>query len=209
MTNTVGTLFISNSNGTYFVESLQDTNRNMLGFVDYESVYGVDGVGIANVVANARDVENMHAPKRLRSRITFDDGSSWAPLRAPQYDADGQRIGCDVSDGEECALHLHSVTDAREGGRVFSSPAPGFVMGVGSVGPYLRDYDECDTFLSTDGGVTWKMVHREAHKYEFGDQGSILVIVNDEEGTDVVRYSMDLGKTWYVKNKTEFMFCFV
>lgn len=71
----VGTLFVSNSNGTYFVESLKDTNRNELGYVDYENIYGVEGVGLANVVANAADVESKRAAKVLKSRITFDDGA--------------------------------------------------------------------------------------------------------------------------------------
>lgn len=70
-------------------------------------------------------------------------------------------------------------------------------MGVGSVGESLLPYEESDTFLSTDAGVTWEMVRPDAHKYEFGDKGSILVVINDEEGTDTVRYSLDLGKTWY------------
>jgi hypothetical protein len=73
---TIGTLFMSNSNGTYFVQSLKDTNRNEIGFVDYENLYGVDGVGMANVVANAQDVEGRGAGKQLKSVITFDDGGS-------------------------------------------------------------------------------------------------------------------------------------
>lgn len=72
---TIGTLFMSNSNGTFFVESLKDTNRNDIGFVDYENVYGVEGVGIANIVGNAGEVEGRKAKKELKSRITFDDGT--------------------------------------------------------------------------------------------------------------------------------------
>ena len=71
-------------------------------------------------------------------------------------------------------------------------------MGVGSIGATLRPYEESDTFLSTDAGVTWAMVRPEAHKYEFGDQGGIIVAVNDEETVDFVSYSTDLGRTWYV-----------
>jgi hypothetical protein len=74
--STIGTLFMSNSNGTYFVESLKDTNRNEMGFVDYENLYGVDGVGMANIVANAQDVEGRRAAKQLRTMITFDDGET-------------------------------------------------------------------------------------------------------------------------------------
>ncbi|KAH8981343.1 Oligoxyloglucan reducing end-specific cellobiohydrolase [Lactarius akahatsu] len=192
----VGTLFVSNSNGTYFVESLKDTNRNEVGFIDYETLYGVDGVGLANIVANAQDVEGRDVSKELKTLITFDDGSSWSPLRPPSEDSEGHRISCDASDADSCSLHLHSVTIPHNFGRIFSSPAPGFVMGVGSIGGALRPYEESDTFLSTDAGVTWSMVRRDAHKYEFGDQGGIIVAVNDEETVDFVIYSTDLGKTW-------------
>ncbi|KAA1470082.1 Oligoxyloglucan reducing end-specific cellobiohydrolase [Dentipellis sp. KUC8613] len=189
---TIGTLFVSNSNGTFFVESLKDTNRNEMGFVDYESLYGVDGVGLANVVANAQDVEGRGAPKQLRTLVTFDDGSSWQPVRAPAQNP----AGCSPADAEACSLHLHSATLPHNFGRIFSSPAPGFVMGVGSVGAALLPYEESDTFLSTDAGLTWTMVRPGAHKYEFGDQGSVMVVVDDEEPTDTVYYSTDLGKTW-------------
>lgn len=43
----IGTLFVSNSNGTFFVESLKETNRNEMG-------YGVEGVGMA-AVRSARE----------------------------------------------------------------------------------------------------------------------------------------------------------
>ena len=73
---TIGTLFVSNSNGTYFVESFRDTNRNAHGYVDYENVYGIEGVGIANIVSNAMDVERKDQQKKLRSTITFDNGNA-------------------------------------------------------------------------------------------------------------------------------------
>ena len=71
----IGTLFVSNSNGTFFVESLKDTNRNEHGYVDYENLYGIDGVGLANVVANAKEVESRRETKKLQSRITYNDGT--------------------------------------------------------------------------------------------------------------------------------------
>ena len=70
----VGTLFVSNGNGTFFTESLRDTNRNELGYVDFETVYGVEGVGVANVVLNAKEVAARREPKKLGTRMTFDDG---------------------------------------------------------------------------------------------------------------------------------------
>lgn len=194
----IGTLFVSNSNGTYFVESLQNTNRNSAGFVDFETIYGVEGVGLANVVDNAVEVDGRNAERVVKSYATFDDGSNWAPLGAPEKDSSGNNIECDRSHPSKCSLHLYSVTTPHNFGRVFSSPAPGFVMGVGSVGDRLLPYDQCDTFLSTDAGVSWRMIHKDAHKYEFGDQGSVMVIVNDEEAVDRVSYSYDSGNSWLV-----------
>ncbi|KAG5717203.1 hypothetical protein E4T56_gene15336 [Termitomyces sp. T112] len=81
----IGTLFMSNSNGTFFVESLKDTNRNERGFVDYERIYGVDGIGLANVVSNAKDVEAHGTIKQLKTVITFDDGSSPPSLSSPSH----------------------------------------------------------------------------------------------------------------------------
>jgi Sortilin, neurotensin receptor 3, len=194
--STIGTLFVSNSNGTYFVESLKDTNRNEMGFVDYEDLYGVEGAGLANIVDNAQEAESRLAPKKLKTRITFDDGRLWTPVKAPSTDADGKRVPCNTADTDTCSLHLHSVTIPHNFGRIFSSPAPGVVMGVGSIGEYLRPYQDSDTFLSTDAGLTWNMVRRDAHKYEFGDSGSILVAVGDEDVTNSVSYSTDFGRTW-------------
>jgi Sortilin, neurotensin receptor 3, len=72
----VGTLFVDNSEGTFFVESLKSTNCNEFGFVDYKNLYGIGGVGLVNVVANAEEVEGRSVAKQLRTHITFDDGES-------------------------------------------------------------------------------------------------------------------------------------
>lgn len=72
-------------------------------------------------------------------------------------------------------------------------------MGVGSIGDHLEPYEESDTFLSDDAGLTWRMIRKDAHKYEFGDQGSIIVAINDEEGVDTLSYSTNMGKDWYVQ----------
>ncbi|GAA6008486.1 vacuolar protein sorting/targeting protein 10 [Rhodotorula paludigena] len=191
-----GTLFTSNSNGTYFVRSLENTNRNRNGIVDFEKIQGVEGVAIINTVMNIEAVEAGH-DKDLKTRITFDDGGHWSLIKAPAYDNEGRRVKCDVEDTETCSLHLHSVTQPHNYGRVFSSTAPGLVMGVGTIGDRLLPYDECDTFLSTDAGLTWRMMDDGAKKYEFGDQGSLLLMVEDEEPTDEIKYSFDYGKTWY------------
>jgi hypothetical protein len=206
-----GTLFTSNSNGTYMTRSLENTNRNPAGIVDFESLENIEGVALANTVLNPDEVDGRNEAKRIRTMITYDDGAlldllsgssdsrtggHWDMLQAPLRDLAGNKFRCDVGDLETCSLHLHSVTKLHNYGRVFSSPSPGIVMGVGSVGDHLLQYDDCDTFLSTDAGLTWSIVAEGAHKYEFGDQGSILVMVDDEAATDKVKYSFDYGRTW-------------
>ena len=60
------------------------------------------------------------------------------------------------------------------------------MMGVGNVGAYLTPYLEGDTFLTRDAGLTWIEVKKGAYMYEFGNQGGILVLVDDEHLTDHV-----------------------
>lgn len=93
---TIATLFVSYSNGTYFVESLRDTNRNGLGY------------GLANVVSNSEDVEAHRSAKRLQSRIYYDDGHTWFRLRPPSEDSEGRRIAGNPAD-DKYSLHLNSV----------------------------------------------------------------------------------------------------
>jgi hypothetical protein len=196
-----GTTFVSNSNGTYFVRSLEHTNRNDRGMVDYEKLVGVEGTGIANVVVNWDRIGGVHQEqKKLSSRITFDDGHTWKYINPPEKDANGERFSCSDSSLESCSLHLHSVTTPHNYGVIFSSSAPGLVMGVGSVGEYLESYEDSDTFLSIDGGESWTMVSKGARKYEFGDQGVLLVTIDDEELTDEISYSTDIGQTWQTYN---------
>jgi hypothetical protein len=182
ITNPMGSLFTSNSNGTYFTRGLEHTNRSPQSMVDFEKIEGIQGILMANIVENYKEVEaSANAPKKVVSRISFDDGkmNTWKPLKAGDED-----------------LHLHSVTSAGNGGRVFSSRAPGLVMGVGNTGKNLEEYIDCDTYLSTDAGLTWEKVKKEAHKYEFGGLGSVIVVVNDEIVTDKIEYSTDFGKSW-------------
>jgi hypothetical protein len=72
----IGTLFVSSAEGTYFVEALADTNRNEYGIVDYETLVGLEGVGIANVAANREEVVGWNEEKKLKTVITYDDGTS-------------------------------------------------------------------------------------------------------------------------------------
>lgn len=175
----MGVLFTSNSNGTYFTKNIEHTNRNYRGFVDFEKVQNIQGIVLVNTVDNWEEVETSWlAEKKLQTAISFDDGRTWEPLTV------GSKH-----------LHLHSVTDQRNTGRIFSSPAPGIVMGVGNTGKSLKSWDEGDTYVSDDAGVTWRLALEKPHLYEIGDQGAVLVAVQDAE-TNKVMYSFNHGKDW-------------
>lgn len=178
--NPMGYLFTSNSNGTYFTRNIDHTNRNIFGAVDFEKIQTIQGIVLVNVVDNWKEVEDSTiVDKNVKSQISFDDGRTFQDLMA-----------------KDKRLHLHSVTDAKQGGRIFSSPAPGIIMGVGNTGKYLKEYNDGDLFVSDDAGVTWYEGLDGAHLYEFGNQGAIIVAVDDEDTTSHIRFSIDHGKTW-------------
>ena len=182
MRNQIGTMFTSNSNGSYFTRSLENTNRNSNGIVDFEKVQNIEGILLANIVENYEEVKAnpRTAEKHIQSRISFDDGHTWHPLKGPG--------------GKD--LHLHSESESHNTGTVFSSPAPGVLMGVGNVGDSLKPYEECDFYVSKNAGLSWEKVRDGPHQYEFGDQGGILVAVRDEEKAERLWYSFDYGSHW-------------
>lgn len=94
-------------------------------------------------------------------------------------------------------MHIHGYTERFDARATYSSPsAVGLMMAVGSVGTELAPYSDSDTFLTRDGGFSWEEVHKDAHLFEFGDSGSVLIMVNDEGPIDHAIYSLNEGLTW-------------
>ncbi|KAF2682359.1 vacuolar protein sorting/targeting protein 10 [Lentithecium fluviatile CBS 122367] len=187
-----GSIIKSNSNGTSYVMSLNNVNRNTAGYVDFEKMQGIEGVALANIVANTKDVDQSGAKKRKQTVITHNDGADWEPLPVPALDADDQSYKCDG-----CSLHLHGYTERADPRETFSSPtAVGIAMGIGNVGKELTTIGEANTYLTTDAGITWKEVKKGNYAWEFGDQGSVIVLVRRGEDTKTIYYTLDLGKTW-------------
>lgn len=77
----MGTLYTSNSNGTYFTKNVEHMNRNERGFVDFEKIANIQGVVMINVVDNWEDYEKKGSGKKLKSKISFDDGRTFKKLR--------------------------------------------------------------------------------------------------------------------------------
>ncbi|KAI5284275.1 vacuolar protein sorting/targeting protein PEP1, partial [Ascosphaera atra] len=147
--NPMGNIFTSNSNGTYFTRNVEHVNSNELGYVDFEKVSGIQGIMLVNTVENWADVEaGMGGEKKIVSQISYDDGRTFEPVKVK---------------GTSKRLHLHSVTQMSNIGKVFSSPAPGLIMGIGNTGDYLKEYSDGDLYVSDDGGRTWWKALSEAH----------------------------------------------
>jgi hypothetical protein len=193
-----GAIIKSNSNGTSYVMSHRDVNRNDLGYVDFEKMQGIEGVAIINIVANP-DETLAGKQKILKTKITHNDGADWDFIKAPTTGADGKpvEVDCDINNKEECSLHLHGYTERKDPRDTFSSPsAVGMMMGVGNIGNRLRRYKDGDTFITRDGGINWHAVKNGTYMWEYGDQGSIIVIVEESTPTKFVYYTLDEGTTW-------------
>lgn len=191
-----GAILKSNSNGTDYISSLDFVNRNEEGYVDFEKMIGLEGVAVVNVVQNPKEAFEG-SKKKLKTVITHNDGGEWAYLFPPDKDSEGNKYKCPGSSLERCSLNLHGYTERLDYRDTFSSQsAVGMMLAVGNVGDYLTPLHDGNTFFTNDGGITWKEVKKGFYMWEFGDQGSIIVIVNGRDNTNVIYYTLDEGDTW-------------
>lgn len=191
-----GSILKSNSNGTSYVLSESFVNRNEYGFVDYERIEGLEGIAIINTVSNNGDAIRGSL-KQLQSQITFNDGSDWDLIQPPSTDSEGKKYSCIGKPLSECSLHLHGYTERKDYRDTFSSgSATGILLGVGNVGDKLLPFNDASTFITNDGGSTWKEIKKGVFQWEFGDRGSIIILVDDQTNTDTVHYSLDEGISW-------------
>ncbi|GEQ66727.1 hypothetical protein JCM33374_g390 [Metschnikowia sp. JCM 33374] len=189
----LGAILKSNSNGTSYVLSLDHVNRDHRGYVDYDRIDNLEGVIIANTVTNPTSKD----AKTLKTQISYNDGSQWSYLSPPAVDSEGKKYSCIGSSLAKCSLNLHGFTERPDYRDTFSSSsAIGFLIGVGNVGESLKPYKESSTFISADGGVTWKEVSKGVFMWEYGDRGTILLLVNAVDATDEFLFSTDDGNTW-------------
>lgn len=188
-----GSILKSNSNGTSYILSLDKVNRNRVGYVDYDRIDGIEGVIISNVVDNYSSKD----AKRLKTQITHNDGGQWSYITPPVIDSNGKKFKCNGQPLSKCSLNLHGFTERADYRDTFSSTsATGMLIGVGNVGEYLNEYEKSSTFISRDGGITWKEIKKGVYMWEYGDRGTILVLVNVDDATDSLIYSLDEGDTW-------------
>jgi photosystem II stability/assembly factor-like uncharacterized protein len=198
-----GSILKSNANGTSYVLIEQNSNRNMYGFVDFERVEGLDGIAIINTVRNPKEALKGSL-KELESKVTFNDGSDWEYLIPPGSDSQGNVYPCSGKPLSECSLHLHGYTERKDFRDTYSSgSAIGLLIGVGNVGEKLTSFNDGSTFMTRDGGLTWKEIKKGVYQWEYGDSGSIIALVDDQFNTNILYYSLDEGNSWNEYQFTE------
>ncbi|CCJ28745.1 unnamed protein product, partial [Pneumocystis jirovecii] len=147
------------------------------------------------------------APKHIKTLITYNDGGEWVYLTPPEKDSNGDKYCSGKL--EKCSLNLHGYTERVDFRNTFSSDkVPGLDFAVGNVGEYLDNYLNSNTFMTKDGGITWKEVQKGPYMWKFGDQGSILLLTKDKYFSDHFYYSLDMGNTWqivYFPSKESFL----
>lgn len=189
-----GALLKGNFNGTLFSTIHKHVNRNGNAFVDFEDVKSLDGLQLMNVVINVDELDDG-SEKKLVSLISHNDGGTWSLLPAPREDSNGKSVSC-----KGCSLHLHSYTERIDPSRdtFGSASALGLLFGLGNIGNTLSPLEGDDTslYFSDDGGVKWEEIAKGKYMWEFGDQGSVLVIVQYDKPVKTLKYSTDIGKTW-------------
>lgn len=213
-----GDLYTSNSNGTFYTLSVQHTNRSPSGLVDFERNEALHGVSLLNVVTNVAELSSQGGEKSVQSRITFNDGGLWQPLKlslsSPSDPQQKQPASDDCSEGR-CLLHLHSQATlsallaslspfssnpiASVSTTLFSrKSAPGQVLGMGNSGSGLKPYNSnnANLFYSRDGGHFWHHVLSGPHLWEMGDRGGVVVAVPHLKPTSTLLYSLDDCNTW-------------
>lgn len=77
-----------------------------------------------------------------------------------------------------------------------ASSTRGLLIGVGNVGDGLKSMSSADTFLSRDAGLNWIQISKGPSIYQFGNHGSILILVERNKKSHTILYSLNEGKTW-------------
>ena len=94
-----------------------------------------------------------------------------------------------------CRLHLNSLSSFGVGPIYTATNAPGLILATGNIGNYL-DEEKADTYLSNNGGLSFKKIANGSHIYQIGDQGSLIVMARDDKEVQKIKFSWNNGKTF-------------
>ncbi|AJQ15672.1 Pep1p [Saccharomyces cerevisiae YJM1399] len=194
----VSEILISDSQGLKF-SPIPWTANEVFGYINlYQPTY-LKGTMIASLYPLSRRRNRKGKAKGVKNKgvtkISVDNGLTWTVLKVVDPD-NADSFDCDITDFENCSLQNMFYT--REG----STPTAGILMTTGIVGDgSVFDWGDQRTFISRDGGLTWKLAFDFPCLYAVGDYGNVIVAIpynadEDDDPQSEFYYSLDQGKTW-------------
>uniref|UniRef100_A0A6B2KYI2 VPS10 domain-containing protein n=1 Tax=Arcella intermedia TaxID=1963864 RepID=A0A6B2KYI2_9EUKA len=189
--NCWGDIFHSNAADKDFTLSLPFSKK-----YEFTKFNSVDGIYLANQYTTRNGL--LESVESVRSLITFNKGSDWEILRAPEVDASGELTNCSIASG--CSLHVHGWGSGHFFSYFYSVPnAVGLMVASGNLGQKLDNRpDKSNTYISFNGGIKWQEVRKGSYIPEIGDFGGIIVLGKDSGVIDELLYTVDDGKEWRV-----------
>ena len=132
---------------------------------------------------------------RGETKISVDNGLTWSNLKVVDEE-NADSFGCDITRPERCSLQgdFYNLK--------LSNPSAGIILMTGSVGDDNEfDWKDPKTFISRDGGLTWRVAHNSSGLYATGDLGNIIVYIpspsyKDGDVQSKLYFSLDQGRTW-------------
>ena len=191
-----GDVWTSDSTGAYFSRSLQrvvlQTDSSGQTF-DLHKVESLEGTYIATV---------LDANNALRTKITWNRGGSWQDVNS-QAGIDG------LVDESATPFVLygdfHSSSSGSHLGVYSEQSAPGMVLAVGSYGVQFVSYisgsvTTGDVYYSRNGGKSFTQILTGLHFCRVLDEGGVIICLpGSDAGTNVFKYSLDSGVTWFTE----------
>lgn len=121
--------------------------------------------------------------------ISHNSGKSWSMIPKPRTNFKGKTYGC-----TKCSLNLY-LNQINDLNRKFS--IPGVLIIPGKVGLNLDEPTQDATYISHDGGRSWKEIRNQRYHHHFCRNGNILVLAELDVLSSVVLYSLDHGHTFH------------
>ena len=214
-----GHVYTSGARGLKYNLSLRNIVSGGGNQCDFEKVISVEGVYVANVISgkyiklskkemtlkiinakeslgNSKNTTSTLTKKQtlsykdyIKTKITFNRGASWERIKAPERDSENKKYNC----GNYCYLNLFGLSSDYTPFYSVDSAA-GLIIGNGNVGRYLNK--EISTFMSRDGGLNWFEIKKGSHTYEIGNDGSLILLADDQQPSNIIHYSYDEGLSW-------------
>lgn len=185
-----GTLYTTDGTGHHLSFSLDSVVLGADGDADLMKVKSLMGIFICNRYKSQEEKMLKVNGELKETRISFDNGGSWSKIAAPTSDRRGAKFNCTY----DCSLHLHLYSSGRM--EIPLSPAEGIgiVMALGNVGQHL-DYSDVSLFGSRDGGVSWHHIEYGKWRIQIARDGAVFVAAKEDQPTNSLVYSTDLGLT--------------